>query len=85
MTEVIVYTKPNCVQCKATFRLLDREGIEYAAVDMTVDPDAFTYVKDELGYAQAPVVQVTYSSSTIDHWAGFRPDKISTITTEENA
>lgn len=40
MSAVTVYTKPNCVQCKATFRALDKAGIDYTAVDITLDTDA---------------------------------------------
>ena len=39
---ITVYTKPNCVQCKATFRALDKAGIDYTAVDNRAvhNPDA---------------------------------------------
>ena len=40
MSAVTVYTKPNCVQCKATFRALDKAGIDYTPVDITLDTDA---------------------------------------------
>lgn len=68
--EVTVYTKPSCVQCTATYRALDSQGIEYEIVDLSEDPAALETVK-ELGYRQAPVV-VTGN----EHWSGFRPDKI---------
>ena len=68
-----VYTKPSCVQCNATYRALDSKGIEYDIVDLSEDPTALETVK-ELGYLQAPVV-VTDD----EHWAGFRPDKISAL------
>ena len=70
----IVYTKPGCVQCTATFRALDSAGVAYQAIDITDDPDALARVK-ALGYLQAPVV-VTET----EHWAGFRPDKIEKLT-----
>ena len=71
---VIVYTKPACVQCVATYKELDRKGIEYSLIDITQDEEAMNTVL-ELGYRQAPVV-VTED----DHWSGFRPDKIATLT-----
>ncbi|QPK94164.1 glutaredoxin-like protein NrdH [Actinomyces sp. zg-332] len=71
---ITVYTKPRCVQCDATKRALDKKGINYETVDIAEDIQALEYVKS-LGYQQAPVV-VTDN----DHWAGFRPDKISMIT-----
>jgi len=68
---IAVYSKPSCVQCTATYRALDKQGIEYEVFDVSVDEQALAAVK-ELGYMQAPVV-VTDD----DHWSGFRPDKIS--------
>lgn len=67
---VTVYTKPSCVQCNATYRALDRKGIEYKKVDISQDADALEQIRD-LGFMQAPVV-ITES----DSWSGFRPDKI---------
>lgn len=33
-------SRPYCYQCKATFRALDKAGIDYTAVDITLDTDA---------------------------------------------
>lgn len=68
----IVYSKPSCVQCTATYRALDAKGIEYTVVDLTTNPAALEYVMDELGYSAAPVV----AASDQDPWSGFRPDLI---------
>ncbi len=70
---ITVYTKPACVQCSATFKALDKQGIGYNKVDITLDNDARDYVM-ALGYLQAPVV-VTEN----DHWSGFRPDRIKSL------
>lgn len=70
---IAVYSKPSCVQCTATYRALDKQGIEYEVFDVSVDEKALAAVK-ELGYLQAPVV-VTDN----DHWSGFRPDKITEL------
>jgi glutaredoxin-like protein NrdH len=70
---IIVYTKPACVQCNATYRALDKAGIEYAVVDITEDPEARDYVM-ALGYLQAPVIV-----AGDEHWSGFRPDRIKTL------
>jgi glutaredoxin-like protein NrdH len=67
-----VYSKPNCVQCTATYRALDGSGVEYQVIDLTTSAAALEYVMEELGYSQAPVVVVDEH----DHWSGFRPDKI---------
>lgn len=73
MTAITVYTKPACVQCNATFRALDKAGVDYAKVDITVDGDARDYVMG-LGYLQAPVVVAGGQ-----HWSGFRPDRIAEV------
>lgn len=70
---ITVYSKPNCVQCNATYRALDKAGLDYTTVDVTVDVEALAQVKS-LGYAQAPVVVAGE-----DHWSGFRPDKIKAL------
>ena len=70
---ITVYSKPNCVQCSATYRALDRAGLSYSTVDISADAEALARVKS-LGYAQAPVVMVG-----ADHWSGFRPDKIKAV------
>lgn len=70
---VTVYSKPACVQCTATYRALDAQGIAYEIFDVSVDDKALETVKN-LGYMQAPVV-VTET----DHWSGFQPDKIQAI------
>lgn len=74
-TTVTVYTKPACVQCKATYRALDKEGIEYEVIDISLDPEARDYVM-ALGYLQAPVVVAGDA-----HWSGFRPDRIKSLLT----
>ena len=61
------------VQCKATYRALDRKGLAYDVVDVTVDADALALVRS-LGYVQAPVVVAGE-----DHWSGFRPDRIDAL------
>ncbi len=40
---LIVYSKPSCVQCTATYRALDAKGIEYTVVDLTTNPAALEY------------------------------------------
>lgn len=76
---VTVLTKPACVQCKATYRALDSASVTYDSIDLTQDQEALAQAK-ELGYLQAPIVLVTEGDTIVDHWSGFRPDKISAIT-----
>jgi glutaredoxin-like protein NrdH len=71
---VTVYTKPNCVQCEATKRHLDKNGISYDTVDISQDISAYDKLID-LGYRAAPVVITDQ-----DSWAGYNPDKIDALT-----
>jgi len=71
---IVIYTKPNCVQCTRTFRMLDRAEIVYTAVNVTEDQAALDYIKG-LDYSSAPVVFVSTIEGEI-HWGGFRPDLI---------
>jgi glutaredoxin-like protein NrdH len=75
MNAITVYTKPACVQCKAVFRALDKAGIDYRTVDISADTDARDFVMS-LGYLQAPVVY----AGPDNHFSGFRPDRIKTLT-----
>jgi glutaredoxin-like protein NrdH len=68
-----VYTKPACVQCEQTKKLLDRNGVEYNVVDITKDPEAYDKIV-AMGFMAAPVV-----ISGDESWAGFQPDKINAI------
>lgn len=67
---ITVYSKPMCVQCDATYRALDKQGLDYERIDVTQDAAALEFIKG-LGYQQAPVVM-----AGDDHWSGYRPDRI---------
>lgn len=71
--EITVYSKPNCTQCTATYHALDKRDLPYRVVNVSENPAGLALIK-EMGYSSVPVV-VTPK----DHWAGFRPDKISGI------
>ncbi|RAV31138.1 glutaredoxin-like protein NrdH [Corynebacterium heidelbergense] len=73
---ITVYTKPACVQCTATKKALDKAGLEYELVDISLDDEARDYVM-ALGHLQAPVVVAGES-----HWSGFRPDRIRGLVAE---
>ena len=67
----IVFSKPHCVQCTASYNLLDNLGLEYETRNIAEDAEAEAVVKG-LGYMAAPVIYI----SEDNHWAGFNPDKI---------
>ncbi|WOQ17323.1 glutaredoxin-like protein NrdH [Raineyella sp. W15-4] len=69
--KITVYSRPSCVQCAATYRALDKHGLDYEVVDLSTDAEALTEVL-ALGHRQAPVVV-----AGDEQWSGFRPDRIS--------
>jgi len=72
---ITVYKKPMCFQCDKTIEKLTTAGLPVEVVDVTENPAALAYVKDDLGYTGAPVVVV----SEHDHWSGLRPDNIARV------
>lgn len=76
MKKTTVYTMPDCVQCNATKKYLDKYNIEFDTVDISTNPEAFELV-NSLNYKNAPVV--VHGSA---HWSGFRPDKIALLATQ---
>ena len=75
---VTVYTLPVCQKCDQTKTLMRREGIIFNEVDLSEDDEAREYVRDWLGFRQAPVVE-THE----DAWSGFQPDLIRRLAAEE--
>lgn len=73
---ITVYTKPACVQCDATYKALEKNGLDYEVVNIVDDAEAHDYVMS-LGYLQAPVVVVNE-----EHWSGFRPDRIKALVSQ---
>lgn len=74
MRQITVYTKPYCAQCGATFKVLDKAGVNYRKIDVTQNPGAREYVMG-LGYLAMPVDYL----SADEHWSGFRPDRLNRI------
>ncbi|WP_304487031.1 glutaredoxin domain-containing protein [Cellulosimicrobium sp. TH-20] len=72
--DVTVYSKPDCVQCEATKRYLDRHGVEFREVDLLDVPEVADGFRAE-GILAAPVVV-----SPVGTWGGFRPDRLRLLT-----
>nr|WP_300141135.1 glutaredoxin-like protein NrdH [Propionicimonas sp.] len=71
-----VYSKPSCVQCTATYRALDKAGLDYEVIDLATDERALADLL-ALGHQQAPVV-----FADGEYWTGFRPDRIKDLATQ---
>lgn len=65
---ITVWSKPNCVQCKAVYRSFDKAGVEYEVKNLPDFPDKLEQFKEK-GFAAAPVVESPYC----DTFAGFNP------------
>lgn len=72
-----IMSREACVQCTASKRTLDNLHASYVTIDLEAEPDARALAR-KLGYLQAPVVVVRNDEGAIlDHWSGFRPEKLS--------
>ncbi len=76
MSDITVYSKPNCQQCEMTKNLLNSKGAKYLVVDISQDQEAYSRII-ELGYRQVPVVVAGEH-----HWSGFKPGSIHAILDE---
>lgn len=79
MYDVIVYSQPGCMPCKATTRKLDKLGVEYTVTDVTADDAAATHVRAE-GWQSTPVVEVVRGGEVVAAWSGFRNDALNALT-----
>lgn len=69
--KVTVYSKPACVQCTATKRWLDTNGVVFEDGDAieNIDP-----IKNLVGLLAAPVIKVVdESTSEVTFWSGHNP------------
>ena len=74
MATITVYTKPGCMKCNMTTRLLDKRGIDYRLIDVYEDAAAFAHVTEDLGFRTMPVVE-----TPTDKWCDFRETKIKSL------
>lgn len=74
--EFTVYSKPQCVQCDATYRALDKKGGDYIVEDAYSTKGMA--IAQENGFMSAPIVVVTSKDTgeTLAQWSGYSPDKI---------
>ena len=66
---IIVYSKPNCMQCDFTKKYLEDKGVSYEVKDIFESEEALNEVK-ELGFSSVPVISVEGQEA----FNGFRPD-----------
>lgn len=71
--KITLFSKNNCMQCKMTKKLLDKEGADYQEINIDEQTDMIDYVKS-LGFTSVPVVKVGEIS-----FSGFQPSKLKEI------
>lgn len=67
--DVILYSKPNCMQCMFTKKHLDQIGAAYEIRDVSVSEEALEEVR-AMGFQSVPVVH----AAGMQAFNGFRPD-----------
>lgn len=73
MSQITLFSKNNCMQCKMTKKFLEQNGADYQEINIDEHPEKIDYVKS-LGFTAAPVIEagdVTFS--------GFQPAKLKEI------
>ncbi|AFI24966.1 hypothetical protein [Mycobacterium phage SWU1] len=71
-TPVTVYTRPGCKPCERVKDKLTAAGIDFDAVDVTTNSEAYDYVTKVLNAMSVPVV-VTDTHKPI---LGYQPDQL---------
>ena len=71
--KITIFSKNNCMQCKMTKKLLDKEGADYQEINIDERPEMIDYVND-LGFSAAPVIK---AGDII--FSGFQPAKLKEI------
>lgn len=73
---VTLYSKENCVQCKASERKLDELKVNFEHDDATTEENLSYIHSLDKTYMRAPIMVVSVDGVVVDHWTGYRPDKI---------
>lgn len=74
MANVTVWSKPNCVQCKAVYRALDKAGVVYEVKNLPDFPDQLEAFKAQ-ELMSAPVVE----ANGVNTFAGYNPDRVAEV------
>lgn len=70
---LIVYSKPNCIQCEMTKMWLNQNKIQFESVDVSEHPEKLEEIKLN-GFQQLPVV--TLDKYFENAWSGFNVDRL---------
>lgn len=76
---ITIYTKPNCMACNQTKRLMNKKEIDYTEAPIT---DEVLNFARKRGLHEAPIVVVCRTGDSIDNaeaWSGFRSEHINQL------
>ena len=79
MSQLIMYTKNDCSQCKGAKMFLDSKGLDYESRNIDENPDYADEVR-ALGLRAMPVI-VAEGTSVLP-FTGFQPQKLTQIAKE---
>lgn len=71
MSDIVVYSKPRCQQCKATKRHLNKLGKKFQEIDVSQNDDARDYLLS-MNFTSMPVVKMEDGTM----FAGFKPSML---------
>lgn len=78
--KILVYGRPDCVQCEYTTKKLDEKSLIYTYFDIEKDAEARKLVQDS-GVSQLPMVVVKHANGRgVEVWHGFHHEKIKGLT-----
>ena len=80
---LIVLSRPGCVQCTATYRALNKKGIEYTIGDALSEDSKVITAEHKI--MSAPAVLVMQDGKITEAWGGFRPDLIDAYAADPEA
>lgn len=73
--DLIMVSRPVCVQCKSTERAAEKKGLTITKVNAEDYPDMGEWVGNLTGVMAVPLVLNAHSPIS-EHWTGFRPDML---------
>ena len=78
---IIMATTNTCTLCPMVMKQLDKVGITYEAIDITVDADMHDLVTTKLGYMQVPVFILldgndTATATVLDHCGSYDKSRL---------
>ena len=80
---LIVLSRPECVQCNATYRALDKKNLDYSVQDATTEENKV--ISARFNIKSAPAVLVMQGGEILEAWGGFRPDRIGAYAADPEA